>query len=90
MSSTISCAEVADLFAGDRPFALIDVREAGEYNSSHIIGSSLIPRRELELRIADSVPFADTTVVLCDDDGRRAAPRPLRPSGVSAIETQRR
>ena len=73
MSSTISCAEVADLFAGDRPFALIDVREAGEYNSSHVIGSSLIPRRELELRIADSVPFADTTVVLCDDDGRRAA-----------------
>ena len=73
MSSTISCAEVADLFAGDRPFALIDVREAGEYNSSHITGSSLIPRRELELRIADSVPFADTTVVLCDDDGRRAA-----------------
>ena len=73
MSSTISCAEVADLLAGDRPFALIDVREAGEYNSSHITGSSLIPRRELELRIADSVPFADTTVVLCDDDGRRAA-----------------
>ena len=73
MSSTISCAEVAGLFAGDRPFALIDVREAGEYNSSHVIGSSLIPRRELELRIADSVPFADTTVVLCDDDGRRAA-----------------
>ncbi len=73
MSSTISCAEVADLLAGDQPFALIDVRESGEYNSSHIIGSSLIPRRELELRIADSVPFADTTVVLCDDDGRRAA-----------------
>ena len=73
MSSTISCAEVAGLLAGDRPFALIDVRESGEYNSSHIVGSSLIPRRELELRIADSVPFADTTVVLCDDDGRRAA-----------------
>ena len=73
MSSTISCAEVADLLAGDQPFALIDVRESGEYNSSHITGSSLIPRRELELRIAESVPFADTPVVLCDDDGRRAA-----------------
>ena len=72
MPSTISCAEVAGLLAGDRPFALIDVREAGEYNSSHIVGSSLIPRRELELRIADSVPFADTIVVLCDDDGCRA------------------
>ena len=73
MPSTISCADVADLLAGDRPFALIDVRESGEYNSSHIVGSSLIPRRELEIRIADSVPHADTTVVLCDDDGRRAA-----------------
>ena len=73
MSSTISCVEVADLLAGDLPFALIDVREAGEYNASHIVGASLIPRRELELRIADSVPFVDTTVVLCDDDGRRAA-----------------
>ena len=73
MASTISCAEVAGLLGGDRPFALIDVREAGEYNSSHIIGSSLIPRRELELRIAESVPHVDTMVVLCDDDGRRAA-----------------
>ena len=73
MSSTISCAEVADLLDGDRAFALIDVREAGEYNSSHIVGASLIPRRELELRIVDSVPYADATVVLCDDDGRRAA-----------------
>ena len=73
MTPTISCAEVADLLAGDQPFALIDVRESGEYNSSHIVGASLIPRRELELRIVDSVPFEDTTVVLCDDDGRRAA-----------------
>ena len=50
MSLAISCTEVADLLAGDRPFALIDVREAGEYNASHITGSSLSPRRELELR----------------------------------------
>ena len=56
MPPTISCAEVADLLAGDQPFALIDVRESGEYNSSHIVGASLIPRRELELRIVDSVP----------------------------------
>ena len=73
MPSTISCAEVADLLEGDQPFALIDVRESGEYNSSHIVGASLIPRRELELRIVDSVPHSDATVVLCDDDGRRAA-----------------
>lgn len=72
MSSTTSCADLADLFDGNTPFALIDVREAGEYNSSHIPGSSLIPRREIEFLIADSVPFRGTRIVVCDDDGRRA------------------
>ena len=72
MPSTISCADLADLFDGNAPFALIDVREAGEYNSSHIPGSSLISRRDLEFLMADSVPFLGTQVVVCDDDGRRA------------------
>ncbi len=72
MPSTISCAKLADLFDGNAPFALIDVREAGEYNSSHIPGSSLISRRDLEFLMADSVPFLGTQVVVCDDDGRRA------------------
>ena len=74
MSRTVSCTELAVLFAGNKPFALIDVREAGEYNASHIVGASLIPRRELEFRIAESVPHGSTTVIVCDDDGRRAAP----------------
>ena len=72
MPATTSCADLANLFDGDAPFALIDVREAGEYNSSHIPGSSLIPRRDLEFLIADAVPFQDTQIVVCDDDGRRA------------------
>ena len=72
MPSTISCAKLADLFDGNAPFALIDVREAGEYNSSHIPGSSLIPRRDIEFLMADSVPFLGTQIVVCDDDGRRA------------------
>src|SRR5204863_479055 len=54
------------------PFALIDVREAGEYNSSHIPGASPIARRHLEFLMPHAVPFAGTPVVLCDDDGRRA------------------
>ena len=72
MTSTKSCAKLAELFEGDSPFALIDVRDAGEYNSSHIPGSSLIPRRELELLISDAVPFRGTQIIVCDDDGRRA------------------
>ena len=72
MPSTTSCADLANLFDGNAPFALIDVREAGEYNSSHIPGSSLMPRRDIESLIADSVPHRATPIVVCDDDGRRA------------------
>ena len=72
MPATISCADLAELFEGDAPFALIDIREAGEYNSSHIPGSSLIPRRDIEFLTADSVPYRGTRIVVCDDDGRRA------------------
>jgi rhodanese-related sulfurtransferase len=60
------------LLEGRSPFALIDVREAGEYNSSHIAGASPMPRRQLEFLMSHAVPFHGTPVVLCDDDGRRA------------------
>src|SRR5438552_559515 len=58
--------------AGTSTFALIDVREAGEYNSSHIAGASPMPRRLLEFSLPHAVPFRGTPIVVCDDDGRRA------------------
>ncbi|MGH7302808.1 MAG: rhodanese-like domain-containing protein [Candidatus Rokuibacteriota bacterium] len=72
MASTIAPAALKSLLAGKEPFALIDVREAGEYNSSHIPGASLIARRQLELQVPQAVPFQGTPIVVCDDDGRRA------------------
>lgn len=60
------------LLKGTSQFALVDVREAGEYNSTHIPGSSPIPRRQLEFQMAVAVPMKNTPVVVCDDDGRRA------------------
>src|SRR5213593_1015220 len=72
MAATIASAALKGLFDGTAPFALIDVREAGEYNSSHIPGASLIARRQLELQMPHAVPFKGTRVVVCDDDGRRA------------------
>src|SRR5215813_10779855 len=72
MAATISSASLESLLAGKEPFALIDVREAGEYNSSHIPGSSLIARRQLEYQVSQAVPFKGTPIVVCDDDGRRA------------------
>jgi rhodanese-related sulfurtransferase len=73
MVDSISPAALKSLLEGNTPFAFIDVREAGEYNSSHIPGSSLISRRQLEFLIPSAVPYHGTHVVLCDDDGRRAA-----------------
>ena len=72
MPTTISPQSLDALLKGSNPFALIDVRETGEYNNAHIPGASLIPRRDLEAQIADAVPHPDTPIVLCDDDARRA------------------
>ncbi len=73
MPTTISSESLDALLKGSEPFALIDVRETGEYNNAHIPGASLIPRRDLESQMADAVPHTATPVVLCDDDARRAA-----------------
>ena len=73
MAQKTSPEALNSLLNGDSPFALIDVREAGEYNSSHIPDSTSLPRRLLEFNVAAAVPFAGALVVVCDDDGRRAA-----------------
>ena len=72
MSDKISPEGLKRLLDGSSSFALIDVREAGEYNSSHIPGASLMSRRQLELLMPQAVPFKGTPVIVCDDDGRRA------------------
>ena len=72
MAKLISDADLDAQLKGNTPIALIDVRESGEYNSSHIPGAALIPRRRIEFVIEDSVPARGVHVVVCDDDGRRA------------------
>ena len=72
MATAISCGAVKALLDGTIPFALIDVRESGEHNSTHIPDSSLIPRRQLEFQMSAAVPVKDVQVVLYDDDGSRA------------------
>ena len=72
MAEIITAQGLRGLIDGNSQFALIDVRESGEYNSSHIPGASLIPRRRIEYIIESSVPAKGVPVVVCDDDGRRA------------------
>ena len=73
MAQEVSPKELRDLLDGNARFALIDVRDPGEYNSSHIPGASLIPRRLLEFQMAAAAPCKTASLVLCDDDGRRSA-----------------
>ena len=72
MATTISAKDLTTLMQAKSKFALIDVREVGEYNSSHISDSSLIPRKELEFRMEVSAPVKSEKIVICDDNGRRA------------------
>ncbi len=72
MAERIDPHTLNGLLNGDDQFALIDVRESGEYNSSHIPGASLIPRRRIEYIIESSVPAKSVHIVVCDDDGQRA------------------
>lgn len=72
MVEQVSPAGLKELLDFAAPLALIDVREAGEYNSAHIPSSSSVPRGQLEFRMPALVPFRGTFVVACDDDGRRA------------------
>src|SRR5712692_3160473 len=72
MADRMSPEALKSLLAGKTQFAFIDIREAGEYNTSHIPGASLLSRRQLEFQMLLAVPHKGTQVILCDDDGRRA------------------
>ncbi len=71
MPTPITPDDLQQRLAGEAPLALIDVRVPPEYNTSHIPGASLIPRRMLEFELAGAVPHPDTPIVLCDEDERR-------------------
>jgi len=68
----ITLRELDVLAAGTPEWALFDVREQGEADAGHLFGASFLPRRQIELRIADLVPGRGTTVVVYDEGGRRA------------------
>ena len=71
MPTPITPHELHRRLADDAPIALIDVRDAPDYNASHIVGASLIPRRMLEFELSEAVPHRDTPIVLCDEDEQR-------------------
>ena len=72
MAKSVSVAELKSVLEGALDVACIDVRETAEYNAAHIGGTVSLPRRQIEFRMHELVPYAGTRVILCDDDSRRA------------------
>jgi len=64
--------QLRDLLASDQLYALLDIREHGEYSLGHIPGASAIPRGDLEFQILRIIPDRDITTVLYCDDGQRS------------------
>ena len=71
MAETMAPSDLQALIGEDSSLALIDVREKGEFNSTHIRGFTSLPRRQLESSAVDTLPFKGVRVIVCDDDGRR-------------------
>ena len=72
MADYIKPQDLHALLSGQGTLALLDVRDMGSYNSTHIPGSSSLPRHRIEYDIPHLVPFKGVTVVLCDDNGSQA------------------
>jgi len=73
MPDTMSAKELGELMDSAALFALIDVREWGEFEHGQILGARCLPRGSLERYLPYLVPKSDVTVVFLCDNGRRSA-----------------
>ncbi len=67
----ISSQELRRFIEKEESYALLDIREPGEYNAGHIPSATSLPRRDTEFRIAEMVPVRDTPIILVGDGGGR-------------------
>jgi rhodanese-related sulfurtransferase len=56
----------------DALYAVLDVRERGEFNDGQIPNGTSLPRSQIEFRIASLVPNRKIPIVLYDEGGERA------------------
>ena len=59
--------ELRSLLSSQKEFALLDVRDAGNYNSAHIPDASLLPRHRIEYDLLTLVPYRGAPLIFCDD-----------------------
>ena len=67
----ISCDSLKRLIDNGESYALLDVREPGEYNLGHIPGATSLPRRDIEFRVRELVPDLDTPIIVVGDGRER-------------------
>lgn len=73
MANTVSAKELGKLMDSAALFALLDVREWGEFELRQILGARSLPRGSLEGYLPYLVPKNDVTIVFMCNDGRRSA-----------------
>ena len=68
----ISCEDLLVLISKNNDFCIIDVRSKAEFNEKHILGSSSIPRSDLEFQLPRLIPYKNTKIILNDSDSKRS------------------
>ncbi|MBI1346054.1 rhodanese [bacterium] len=67
----ISCADVQQKRAANEPFLFLDCREASEYATAKIAGTTLLPMSEITERVQEILPHQnDVVIVHCHHGGR--------------------
>ena len=72
MAGLISCIDLARLMASNSLYAVLDVRERGEYNAGQISSATSLPRSQIEFRIGELVPGRNIPIVVYDEGEQRA------------------
>ena len=86
-STAVSSAELRERLEYGTPFRLLDVRTAGEFESSHIAGAYNVPLDLLREHRDEIIKHLDEDVVLVCRSGQRAAQaeETLRNSGLTNV-----
>ncbi len=72
-SHLVTASALHDAMRADRAIAVLDVRDPGETERGHIFGTTPLPRRRIESRIAELVVDCATPIVVVDGGEGRAA-----------------